>query len=229
MSPDKLQIIEPATMITDYMITALAWWLGWKIHTNGKALCQRWWAAAFALIGLSALLGGTHHGFQEIIDPRVNAFVWDSTRWIVFFVSLAMLVGHSKAVFGEQITKWITVFALVKLAFFLSWAYTDPSFLVAIADYLPVLLFILVAESVLWYAHGTRESKFLVAGVVASLLGAAGQQAGVGLNEHFNHNDVYHVVTMVAIWLFYVGIIGLEDFEERKTSLVGHVEDSANR
>jgi hypothetical protein len=130
-------------------------------------------------------------------------------------MSLAMLVGHSKTVFNERVNKWIAVFAWVKLAVFLSWAYTDPSFLVAIADYLPVLLFILVSESYMWLSHGARESKFLVAGVVVSLLGAAAQQAGIGINEHFNHNDVYHVVTMLAIVLFYLGITGLEDFRGR--------------
>jgi len=217
ISVDNLQIVEPATMVTDYMITALVWWLGWKIYVNGKAACQKWWAVVFALIGLSALLGGTYHGFQEIIDPATASFIWESTRWIVFFVSLTMLVGHSKAVFNEQIAKWVIVFALLKLAVFLSWAYTDPSFLVAIADYLPVLLFIFVVETSMWKVHGARESKFLVAGVALSLLGAAGQQAGIGINEHFNHNDVYHVVTMVALYLFYRGIIDLEDFAERRS------------
>jgi hypothetical protein len=212
-----LPIVEPATMMTDYMITVLAWLLGWRIYFGGKSDCQKWWAVVFALIGLSAFLGGTHHGFQRVIDPATNELIWESTRWIVFFVSLAMLIGHSKAVFDKRFTNLVTVFALIKLLVFLFWALSDSSFLVAIADYLPVLLFILIAELFMWKTYATRESKFLVAGVVVSLLGAAGQQAGIGISEHFNHNDVYHVVTLVALYLFYLGVINLKDFKDRPT------------
>ena len=59
--------------------------------------------------------------------------------------------------------------------------------------------------------------SFLVAGVVVLLLGAAGQQMGIGINQHFNHNDLYHVVTLVGLYLFYLGIINLKDFEYRST------------
>ena len=217
LSIGNLQIVEPATMITDYMITVLAWWLGWKIYVNGKAVCQRWWAVVFALIGLSALRGGTYHGYQAVIDPATNALIWETTRWIVFFVSFTMLVGHSRALFSAKVKKWIVFFALVKLAIFLSWAFVDESFLVAIADYLPVVLFILVAESFMWTVHETRESRFLVMGVVVSLLGAAGQQADIGISDHFNHNDVYHVVTMAALYLFYLGVTKLQDSEDRRS------------
>jgi hypothetical protein len=127
-----------------------------------------------------------------------------------------MLVGHSKAIFNERFTNWVFIFALIKLTVFIFWAFTNPSFLVAIADYLPVLLFILIAELFVWKIYGSKESKYLVTGIVVLLLGAAAQQMGIGINQYFNHNDVYHVVTLVGLYLLYLGIIGLRDFEHRR-------------
>lgn len=215
MDLSTIQIVEPATMITDYMIAALAWYLGWKMYANSQSVCQKWWAVVFALIGLSAMLGGTYHGFQRIIDPAVNSIIWESTRWIIFFVSFTMLVGHSKAILNQRFTKWVFIFALIKLSAFFSWATANPSFLVAIADYLPVLLFILIAELFVWKIYGSKESKYLVTGILVLLLGAVVQQMGIGINQYFNHNDVYHVVTLVGLYLLYLGIIGLRDFEHR--------------
>lgn len=165
MDLSSTQIVEPATMITDYLITVLAWSLCWKVYVKSKSVCQRWWVLVFALIGLSALLGGTHHGFQRILNPEVNLWIWKSVRWVMFFVSLTMLVEHSKALFNKRATKWVSIFAWIKLLVFLSWAVANPSFLVTIADYLPVLLFILIAELFMWKVYGCKESKYLAAGL----------------------------------------------------------------
>ena len=77
------------------------------------------------------------------------------------------------------------------------------------------LLFILIAELFMWNIYGCKKSKYLAAGVVVLLLGATGQQMGIGINQNFNHNDVYHLVSLVGLYLFYLGVINLQDFENR--------------
>jgi hypothetical protein len=44
----------------------------------------------------------------------------------------------------------------------------------------------------------------MLAGVVLSLVAAAVQQSGVAIHRNFNHNDLYHVVQAVALWLLYL-------------------------
>jgi hypothetical protein len=38
---------------------------------------------------------------------------------------------------------------------------------------------------------------------------------GFGINQYFNHNDVYHVVTLVGLYQLYPGTIDLKDVERR--------------
>jgi hypothetical protein len=38
-----------------------------------------------------------------------------------------------------------------------------------------------------------------------SVLAALVQQSGLTLHRNFNHNDLYHVIQLVALWLLYRG------------------------
>ena len=48
-----------------------------------------------------------------------------------------------------------------------------------------------------------RAARWMLAGVAVSAIAAVVQQSGWSLHEHFNHNDLYHVIQGVAIWLLY--------------------------
>ena len=45
----------------------------------------------------------------------------------------------------------------------------------------------------------------MLGGVLMSLVAAIVQQAGWDLHRWFNHNDLYHAIQAVAIWMFYRG------------------------
>ncbi len=53
-----------------------------------------------------------------------------------------------------------------------------------------------------WHAAGMG---WLVAGVAVSLVAVLVQVRRVALHRHFNHNDLYHVIQMVALYLFFRG------------------------
>jgi hypothetical protein len=44
-----------------------------------------------------------------------------------------------------------------------------------------------------------------VAGVMVSFAAAGVQQSGFALHQHFNHNDLYHVIQMAGVYLLYRG------------------------
>ena len=53
--------------------------------------------------------------------------------------------------------------------------------------------------------------EWIIGGVLVSF-GAAGiQQSGIALHQHFNHNDIYHVVQMAGVYLLYRGARLLRD------------------
>ena len=45
----------------------------------------------------------------------------------------------------------------------------------------------------------------MLAGVALSVLAGVVQASGFKLHEHFNHNDLYHVIQTVAVLLLYQG------------------------
>jgi hypothetical protein len=51
-----------------------------------------------------------------------------------------------------------------------------------------------------------------VGGILLSFVGAAIQQSGFSLHQHFNHNDLFHIVQMGAFYLLYRGgkVLGAE-------------------
>ena len=54
-----------------------------------------------------------------------------------------------------------------------------------------------------------REStslRWLLSGVAVSIVGHGIQQSGIVLHRHLNHNDLYHIIQMVTLFLFYRGV-----------------------
>ncbi len=65
-----------------------------------------------------------------------------------------------------------------------------------------------------WVASPARDeesTRWLIVGLVASLVGLVIELCGLDLHQNFNHNDLYHVVQMVALYLFYRGARLLKD------------------
>jgi hypothetical protein len=60
-------------------------------------------------------------------------------------------------------------------------------------------------------SQGELESvKWIRRGLVVSAVGFAIQKIGWGFHQHFNHNDIYHVIQIVGFWCLYQGASRLE-------------------
>jgi hypothetical protein len=78
---------------------------------------------------------------------------------------------------------------------------THNNFLFVIADYGATLLLIGIAQLV----YRAPSTKWVLGGIAVSVIAALVQQSGFDLHRHFNHNDFYHVIQLVALWLLYRG------------------------
>ena len=77
---------------------------------------------------------------------------------------------------------------------------------------LAILLLLVVAER----THGVSGHRaYIAAGILVSIAAAAVQQSGIRLHQHFNHNDLMHVVQMGGVWLLYKGGARLRDGRRR--------------
>ena len=200
------------TLLTDYVMAAVTAWLGLRLFLarDGHA-ARSFWALAFAAVALGAALGGTYHGFAKVMDQDILQLVWKATILAIGIGSLGMVAGSATAVTAGFSRKLLLVIAAAEFAFYAWWTLDQDDFIYVIAD--TGIAMALVAALHGWSAirGGDRASFWMLGGVGVSVL-AAGVQAGGGdLHRNFNHNDLFHVIQITAMPLFYIGARALRD------------------
>ena len=71
-----------------------------------------------------------------------------------------------------------------------------------IHDYVPAMAVIL---ALCIYRLNKSYAIWIIAGILISFAAAGIQLSGFTLHKNFNHNDLYHVVQMIAMYLLYKG------------------------
>ena len=181
-------ISEPVTLLTDYALGAVSAYLGLRLFRF-----SRYWALAFLALALAAFLGGTWHGLYQ------NDVLWKATLLWVGVASFGMVAGSSEIAVGGAARQALTLCAALKLLAYCGWMLFHDEFIWVIADTGAALA--IVAALHLWKFNG-----WMLAAVGVSVLAALAQASGVGLHRHFNHNDLYHVIQIAAMLLFYRGL-----------------------
>ena len=99
----------------------------------------------------------------------------------------------------------LVTFAFIKLVLFLLMVMRKPEFRVAAIDYGAALLVLLVGASyglIRWHEPG---AAWLIGGVLVSLIAGLVQGRRVSPHRWFNHNDLFHVIQIVALYMFFRG------------------------
>ena len=71
-----------------------------------------------------------------------------------------------------------------------------------IHDYVPAMAVIL---GLCIYRLNKPYAIWIIAGILISFAAAGIQLSGFTLHKNFNHNDLYHVIQMIAMFLLYKG------------------------
>jgi hypothetical protein len=178
---------EPMTLATDLLLTIAAFIFAlrlWRVH--------RMWALAFLFTAAGSFFGGIHHGFGPLMTPLLSLTLWKATLFSIGLASFFLLMGSGRA---------LAVIAIVKLVVYMSWMITHNEFVYVIADYGLTLLIVGIVQLV----RRGPSTPWVVGSIIVSVAGALVQQSGFALHQHFNHNDLYHVIQLVALWLLFRG------------------------
>jgi hypothetical protein len=203
-------ISEPATLLTDYVLAGVTAWLAWSLfRARGGQRARALWALAFAALALAAALGGTWHGFAPSFAAIAVVLVWKATVLCVGVGSFGMLAGSAMSTTAGNARKALLAVAAAKLAVYSAWMVGHSEYIYVIADTGTAL--VLVAALHLRSAARDRASRWILAGVGVSVLAAGVQASGFALHRNFNHNDLYHVIQIAAMILFYAGARRLHD------------------
>jgi hypothetical protein len=200
-----MTITEPMTMATDYLLAVICFGVSWKLLVTPERRDRSivLWASALASTGLAALAGGTYHGFRTTMPSPADVVSWKITMIAIGLASFSFAGAIIQTLFtGRLRTLLLWVFALKLFAYFVVLTRYD-DFQLAIYDYTPTMIGVLMAEFYVWWKRRGREALWIVAGILVSFIGAIIQMGGRGFHEHFNHNDIYHVVQMIGVYCFY--------------------------
>ncbi len=196
-----MEIAEPTTTLTDYLL-ALAGF-GWgALLLRESAIPSRLFGLALLATGCAAALGGTYHGFRPRWTAELGAAVWLATYASIGLGNLLLLAG--------AILAWapgLYQVSLLGLAGFRLGVYLI--LLASQRDLGPVVydvagtLAALAALAVLGRGVRPAPVPMTLLAVCVSLLGGILHQSGLRLHEHFNHNDLFHMVQIAALYCFY--------------------------
>jgi len=210
-----LTILEPTTMITDFAITAAGWWGSWLLlmrAENRWYRCRRLWAVGLFFVGLGALLGGVRHGLPVYLSDAANMAVWKGT---VYTIGLSLIFVVAGTIAGSPLKtstgKLFRAVNVVVFVLFAAWMIRHNDFLYVIYYYAPAMLTVAAIQGWAHLKHETEGADWIMSGVIVTLLGAIAQQSGFALHEHFNHNDLFHVIQVAGLIMLFKGASKLTD------------------
>lgn len=205
-----LTILEPTTMLTDFAISAVAWWASWQLlfHVRHRPhRCRRLWGIGLLFIGLGALFGGLSHGFAAYLDDTADAVIWKST---VYAIGLSMVFAVAGSISGSPLgattSRSFCVLNVIAFVLYAAWMIGHDDFLYVIYYYVPAMLCIAALHGRAHLKYRSDGAAWIMSGVVVTLLGAVVQQSKISLHLHFNHNDLFHVIQIIGLALFFRGV-----------------------
>ncbi len=201
-------------MLTDYVLGVLAGVLAVALFRLGRVERQnsvRLWAAALGATALAAAFGGTFHGLTLILGDLAQTVLWKATVYSTGLASFFLLSAAIVASVAGQFRRSLLAMAALKLAIYALWMATHDDFRYVVYDYAPTLVGVLILQLAAARVGGAASARWIVSGILLSFAAAGIQRTGLALHEHFNHNDLYHIVQMAAVYLLYRGGRELRD------------------
>jgi hypothetical protein len=211
-----VRITEPMTMITDYLMGALAFVLAMRLvgdSTAGRQLSGRLWAAALVMTAVAAFVGGTYHGFIQWMPGLAGRAMWKATLLATGLGSACLLAAAVVAAVAGPLRTALAGVVIAKLAFYVWTIATKDSFTLVIADYGTALVAVVLAAWVIRPSGLTPATWWITAGVAVAVVAGVIQWARLAPHVHFNHNDLFHVVQMASLYLLYRGGLLLGDMQ----------------
>ena len=211
------------TVVTDYAIVVVCGWFAARLifsERHRQHLSRQAWAIGFLLIGIGLIVGGTGHGFALYLSDSAMIMIW-KLAYYAAGLSMASIVagsviGSVSAGRGQRVLHSLNALVLV---IFAAWVtISDDNFLWVIIDSVISLAAIALIQAWAFVTQKSRSAMWLIAGVLVYILSAVIQQSDLDLHQHFNHNDLYHVVLMIGLYLLYRGVELMQD--QKRTSTI---------
>jgi|SRR4051812_818550 hypothetical protein len=207
-------ITEPTTVFTDVVLAALAFVLAVRLgHRSAvdDSAAGAWLAAGLLATGFAAVIGAVAHATDPARDAGSRERLWRSTLYISGLIGAATVASVAYFAARGSMRTVLLTFAVIKLVVFVRQVSRTPVFRVAAIDYGIALAILVIGAVSEMLRRGAPGMVWLIAGVFVSLVAGIVQAKRLAFHRQFNHNDLYHVIQMVALYSFYRGGLLLVD------------------
>ncbi len=86
-------IAEPATALTDYLLTVECFFFSLRLRGLSEVRGRRLWMFAFLALGVGALAGGSFHGFRPVLSGKLSAGLWNTSMILIGTAAGFMMSG----------------------------------------------------------------------------------------------------------------------------------------
>ncbi len=210
----KPLIFEPMTVITDLVLAGMTAYFAWELSAwYWERLMNVHWhfTRLFIMISAGALLGALSHGIGTHFSPEVKAVIWRLTTISIGAAAFFVLMVTFYHVFPFATVRYLRWLAIVLFVGYLVLIWKDDRFINVIRFYGPTMLFMLAVMIYSYLTASNPGSGWLVIGILISFAAAGVQMSGFSLHQHFNHNDIYHIIQMLGMYCIYRGSLLLTD------------------
>lgn len=200
-------ITEPDVTLTDYGLALECALFTYLLHQHGdprNSLRARF-ILFFGSVGLAALAGGTVHGFFLDTGTVGPAILWPAALIATGLTALSAWAIGAGILFPVLISRWISIAAAVEfVAYSTVVLLVTQEFWVAVVNYLPALLFLLVSFCAAWGRTGEPKLFVGLLGLTLTLVASWMQQSRIALHPtYFNHNALYHLIQAGALFMIF--------------------------
>lgn len=208
-------IFEPMTALTDLILAGFAIFFAIEIgHRYDITLMNTtWnWTRVFWFLALGSFLGAISHGLGPHFSQDVRDWIWKTTTLSIGLVSVFFLLAgfyHAFPFTTVRWLRWLPVFAFLAYGFLII---RDPRFINVVKFYAPGLVLVLLLMVYSAWSGSTPGAGRIAIGILISFAAAGIQVSGWDLHKNFNHNDLYHVVQLVGMYMIYRGALILPDY-----------------
>ena len=206
-------VTEPMTVATNAVLAALAFVFAVRLANHSVAegsAAAGCLALGLLATGLAAVIGAIAHGTDPAREA-LRAGFWRGALYATGFIGAASVASVAFFAARGSTRTLILAFAGIKLVVFMYRVTRQPEFRIAAADYGGALAIVLAGAAYEMFRRRAPGMAWLIVGVLVSLVAGIVQARRLALHRHFNHNDLYHVVQMAALYAFYRGGVLLVD------------------